>query len=197
MRVSSQSQDDKNGYARQKQILLDYGVEDSEETLYYDVITGTSIKRPALDKMRKFIRKGDTVVCSELSRLGRNTKNCLELIEEFKEKGVVFIAIKEGIDTSTAMGEFFLTICSAFNALELSYINERCIQGRETARKEGRSLGGRPRKDQKSLDEAMELFKDSKLTVREISNKTNVSPSLIYRTAKERNISRDGELNNS
>ena len=188
MRVSSKSQDDKNGEARQKEALLSYGVE--EENLYYDVMTGRAASRPALDEMRKFIRKGDTVVCSELSRLGRNTRNCLELVEEFKEKGVTFIAIKEGIDTSNAMGEFFLTICSAFNALELSYINERCNSGREAARKQGRSLGGRPKTNSNKLEEALKLFEENETSVKSITAKTSVSASVIYREAKKRGIVR-------
>lgn len=188
MRVSSKSQDSANGAARQKEALLKYGVE--EENLYYDVMTGRSQSRPALDEMLKFIRKGDTVVCSELSRLGRNTRNCLELIETFKEKGVNFVAIKEGIDLSNAMGEFFLTICSAFNALELSYINDRAAQGREAARNSGRKCGGRPKKDSQAVKHALKLYERNETSVKLISQMTGVSPSLIYREAKARGIVR-------
>lgn len=192
MRVSSKSQDDRNGEARQKEILLRYGVEDSEDALYYDVMTGRSSKRPGLDRMLRFIRKGDTVVCSELSRIGRNTRNCLELIDELNEKGVRFVAIKEGIDTDSDLGKFFLTIVSAFNELELSYINERCEQGRQAARNAGRSLGGRPRKDKKALDAAMDMFESGHETVKEIACKTGVSSSSIYREASKRGITRGG-----
>lgn len=189
MRVSSKSQDDRNGADRQREILLNYGVE--EENLFYDVMTGKAASRPKLDEMRKFIRKGDTVVCSELSRLGRNTRNCLELVEEFKEKGVTFIAIKEGIDTSNAMGEFFLTICSAFNSLELSYINERTEQGRQACRNNGRTCGGRPKKDAKQVAKALEMFKENKTSVRQITEETGVSASVIYREAKKQGIERN------
>lgn len=188
MRVSSKSQDAANGDARQRAALIKYGVD--EENLYYDVMTGRSASRPALDEMMNFIRKGDTVVCSELSRLGRNTKNCLELIEEFKQKGVNFVAIKEGIDLSTPMGEFFLTICSAFNELELSYINDRAAQGREAARNSGRNCGGRPKKNEKELSKALSLFAENSMSVREITEQTGVSASLIYREAKSRGITR-------
>lgn len=193
MRVSSKSQDDRNGYARQKEILEKYGVEKT----YYDVMTGRAASRPELDKMLDFIREGDVVVCSELSRLGRNTRNCLELVEQIKAKKAHFVAIKEGIDTSTDLGEFFLTIVSAFNALELSYINERCEQGREAARAAGRSLGGRPKLDPKKVDKAMELFVENKMTVKEVSAKTGVSVSAIYREAEKRGVSRGSKLGES
>jgi len=88
------------------------------------------------------------------------------------------------------LGEFFLTIVSAFNALELSYINERCEQGREAARIAGRNLGGRPRFDPKKIDKAMGLFVENKMTVKEISAKTGVSASAIYREADKRGIVR-------
>lgn len=190
MRVSSKSQDDRNGEARQRDALLRYGVEDTEDALYYDVMTGRSARRPALDRMLGFVRKGDVIVCSELSRIGRNTRNCLELIEQIEAKGARFVAIREGIDTGTDLGKFFLTIVSAFNELELSYINERCEQGREAARAAGRSLGGRPRKDPEALDRAIELFCQNDLSVRRISEQTGVSSSTIYREAKSRGVAR-------
>ena len=186
MRVSSKTQDERNGEARQKEALIRYGIQ--KNNLYYDVMTGTKAHRPALDKLLDFARKGDTVVVSELSRIGRNTKNCLELIEELNSKGIRFVAIKEGIDTDTELGKFFLTICSAFNELELSYIRERCQQGIDIAKKEGRM--GRPKTDPRALEHAINLYTDTRMTVKDITEITGVSNSVIYRETKKRGIMR-------
>ena len=186
MRVSNKTQDAKNGEARQRKALLEYGIE--EENLYYDVITGRSAARPALDKLLDYCRKGDTVVVSELSRLGRSTKNCLDLIAKLEEKEVTFIALKEGINTSNELGKFFLTICSAFSELELSYINERCQEGIAIAKAEGRM--GRPSTDKEALEKALELFEDSNTPVSKITELTGVSRSVIYRTASKHGITR-------
>ena len=43
------------------------------EEFFIDKMSGKNAQRPELQRMLSFVRKGDTVVCSEISRLGRNT----------------------------------------------------------------------------------------------------------------------------
>lgn len=45
-------------------------------------VSGTRASRPELDKMLDHLRKGDELVIWKLDRLGRNTKNLLELVEQ-------------------------------------------------------------------------------------------------------------------
>ena len=133
MRVSSKSQDSKNGEARQKEALLAFGVE--EKNLFYDVMTGKDMKRPQLEELKKYLREGDSVVVSELSRLGRDTKGVITLVEELHENGVSVISLKENITfDDSPMGRCFLTLVSAFSQLERELINERCQEGRELAK---------------------------------------------------------------
>ena len=57
--------------------------------------------REALEKALGYLREGDTLVVTKLDRLGRSLKKLLELIEEFKERGIHFQSLDDGIDTST------------------------------------------------------------------------------------------------
>ncbi|MBQ9732940.1 MAG: recombinase family protein [Clostridia bacterium] len=133
MRVSSKSQDSKNGEARQKEALLAFGVE--EKNLFYDVMTGKDMKRPQLEELKKYLREGDSVVVSELSRLGRDTKGVITLVEELHENGVSVISLKENITfDDSPMGRCFLPLVSALSQLERELINERCQEGRELAK---------------------------------------------------------------
>ncbi len=66
--------------------------------------------REALEKALGYLREGDTLVVTKLDRLGRSLKKLLELIEEFKERSIHFQSLDDGIDTSTSVGNFFLSV---------------------------------------------------------------------------------------
>ena len=82
--------------------------------------------------------------CSKngLDRLGRSLKKLLELVEAFKERGIHFQSLDDGIDTSTSVGNFFFQVIGAFSELERNLIVERTQKGLKAARSRGR-LGGR------------------------------------------------------
>lgn len=53
-------------------------------------VSGSLVKRPRLDALLDRLDVGDEVVVWKLDRLGRNTRNVLELIETIKSKGATF-----------------------------------------------------------------------------------------------------------
>lgn len=127
-----------------------------DKGLEYDVFqefaSGSKESRPELDKMLQGIRAKEynKVIVWRLDRLGRSLKHLLQLIDEFRNKGVKFISITEGFDTTTAQGELFFSIAAAFAQFERKLIQERVNAGLERAKAEGKTLG-RPKgsKDKK------------------------------------------------
>lgn len=186
VRVSTKSQDDRNGTARQREALINYGVD--PQNIYEDVMSGSKASRPGLNEMKKYLRPNDVVVVSELSRLGRSVRNLLDLVEELKNREVRIVSLKESIDSDTAAGKVFLVLCAAFSEMERELINERCQAGREIAKREGKM--GRPKADEKAVEKAMRLFESGSYSVKEISEMTGISHATIYRKAKERGVVR-------
>jgi len=111
--------------------------------IFQEFASGSKESRPELDKMLKRIRdKGfNAVLVWRLDRLGRSLKHLLQLIEEFRKKGVAFISLTEGFDTSTPQGELFFHIAGAFAQFERRLIQERINAGLDRARVEGKKLG--------------------------------------------------------
>ena len=103
-----------------------------------------SASRPGLDECLAYLRAGDTLVVAELSRLGRNTRNLLNLVEQLDERGVSLRILNLGLDTSTPTGRLILTILAAVSAMERDLLIERTLDGLAAARARGRR-GGRPR----------------------------------------------------
>ena len=66
------------------------------------------------------------IVVYKIDRLTRSTKDLLNVIEDiFIANEIKFHSISEKIDTSTAQGEFFLTIIGAMAQMERKTISER------------------------------------------------------------------------
>lgn len=177
----------KNGHEqRQVKALVDYGI--PAENIYIDKISGVKRDRPALTELKKMLREGDTVVVSELARLSRKVYLTFELIEYFKNKGVRFISLSEGLDTNDKCSLIVLAVLASLAETEREEINRRCQMGREIAKADGRM--GRPKANQDKVEKALRMFASGNFSVREISEATGLSNATIYRKANERGIKR-------
>ena len=64
--------------------------------------SGTKTNRPESDKMLERLSQGDEVIVWKLDRLGRNTSHLLELLDDFKARGIKFHSLRDGIATDPA-----------------------------------------------------------------------------------------------
>lgn len=167
---------------RQMDALTDAGC----EKIYVDRYTGTKADRPQLNEMFSFLRAGDKIVVTELARLGRSTKDIFNLIDRIEKAGAEFESLKDKIDTATPQGKFFFTVNCAFVQLQRDMIVINVKEGLKAARARGR-VGGRPPKNKKQVDRALELYKSQNFSLKEISEMTGVSVSTIYNYLKKQN----------
>ena len=171
-RVSTEQQN----LDRQLDALRKYGC----DTIYNEKMTGTKRDRPELAKLLDRMTEGDTVVIESLSRLGRSTKDLIELTELFQSKGVHLVSLKESIDTSTSTGKLLFTLMSAIAQFERDVIADRTREGLKSARARGRT-GGRPRTDADAVRKAIKLYNTRQYSIREIEELTGVKKSTLYR----------------
>ena len=164
---------------RQIDMLNQYGV----DKLYTEKMSGTKRDRPELTKLLAHIDEGDTVVIESLSRLGRSTKDLIELVELFQKRGVQLVSLKESIDTSTSTGKLLFTILSALAQFERDVIADRTREGLNAARARGHN-GGRPRVDQRKVAQALKLYETGQYTMKEIEELTEIKKSTLYRSLK-------------
>ena len=114
------------------------------------------------------------------SRLGRSTKDLIDLVTYFEEHQVKLVSLKENFDTSTPHGRLMMTVFQAFSQFERDLIVERTKEGLKSARARGRK-GGRPRVNQKDVDRAVKLYKSQVYSVKEITEMTGISKATLYR----------------
>lgn len=171
-RVSTEAQN----LDRQLDMLKKYGV----DYIYNEKMTGTKRNRPELEKLLDRITEGDTVVVESLSRLGRSTKDLIELTEIFQSKNVNFVSLKEAIDTSTSTGKLLFTLMSAISQFERDVIADRTREGLRSARARGRT-GGRPKTDSEAVKKAVKLYNTGEYSLKEIHELTGVKKDTLYR----------------
>lgn len=111
------------------------------------------------------LSEGDTVIVSELSRLGRSTLQILEIMKEAKERGVAVHAVKGAWSLNGSMeSKIVLTMLAMIAEIERDLISERTKEGLR-ARKEAGVILGRPKGPGKSKldahrDEIIALLKN-------------------------------------
>lgn len=168
--------------ARQEILMKELGV----EKIFIDKCSGKNANRPKLIEMLNFVREGDTVVVSEISRFARNTKDLLTMIDDLTKRGVQFESQKEKIDTTTPTGQFMLTIFAAVSQLEREYILARQREGIEAKKARGEYKGRTPIDvDKAQFEQEYKLWKSGQITATTAMAHLGLKPNTFYRRVKE------------
>lgn len=155
------------------------------EKIFTDRITGTKFDRPELNQLKKILRKGDTVVVWKLDRMGRGLRDLIKTMDAFKEQGVGFKSLTEGIDTTTPAGNLVFQMFGALAEYERSLIVERTQAGLRAGRARGK-LGGRPKSltdNQKEL--LCKMHADKTITLQTITDTFKISKATMYNVVHE------------
>lgn len=171
-RVSTRQQD----LSRQLDLLDRYEC----NKIYTEKISGVRANRPELNKLKKRVKENDKIIIESFSRLGRSTKDLIDLVYFFEKKGVKVISIKENFDTQTPQGKLMMTVFQAFSQFERDIIVERTKEGLESARARG-NIGGRPRIDPALIQQALHLYQKEGKAVVDICAQTGLKRSTFYR----------------
>ena len=148
-RVSTNVQD----YERQVNELTALAMRNnwSVEAVFCEKISGAkkNTERKELSRMVKYVQAHNInkVMVSELSRLGRDTLQVLEVIEQFNKLGISLYIQNYGIETLTENGEvnpmsqFLITILAEVARMERKTIRERVESGYKNYRANGGKVG--------------------------------------------------------
>ena len=144
-RVSTDSEEQLNSYEAQKNYYTQK-IEDNPDWemagIYADEgITGTSTrKRAEFNKMITACKRGriDLILTKSLSRLARNTVDCLETVRLLKANGIGVYFEKENINTLTESSEFLITLFSGFAQAESESLSKNVAWGKAKSAEAGK-----------------------------------------------------------
>lgn len=156
------------------------------EKVFIDKASGKNIERKQLKEMLSFVREGDTVICSDISRIARSTTDLLNIVEQLNNKNVGFVSIKENIDTTTPQGKFMLTVFGAMAELERARILQAQAEGIEEARKRGVYKGRKPIEiDTNKFKKVYDKWKNGDITAVKASEELGFTTRTFYRKVKQ------------
>lgn len=98
---------------------------------------GTREGRDELASLMEFIREGDELTVCRLDRLGRNTRDVLNLVHELSEKGASLTVLDPAFSTKDQMGTMLVTVLGMVGEMERTFIRERQASGIAAAKEKG------------------------------------------------------------
>jgi DNA invertase Pin-like site-specific DNA recombinase len=132
---------------RQIRELIAMGVD--ERNIFKEHKNETILTRAELHKLMGLLQEGDNIVCTEVSRIARNTWQLCEIVELAKSKKIKLVLGSFIVDCTKdrdPMTEGILKSMEVFSKLERDKISSRIKGGVAKARAEGKLVGRPPLK---------------------------------------------------
>ena len=129
-------------------------------------------------------REGDTVFIESYSRLARNTRDLLNIVDELEKKGVTVRSVKENFDTSTPQGRLMVTFMQGIAQFERDLIKERQAEGIAIAKEQGKFSKPTTPKPADWQD-LYSKYKTRQMTATALAKQLGISRSLLYKWIRE------------
>lgn len=141
IRISTDKQDLK----KQKHLLLEHSQKAQiliNEFIEIEISSTQTKKKRRVEELMQKLNPGDTLIVAELSRLGRNMLETLNIINSLAENNITIIFVRQPeLSTVGLHSKLLLAIYSYFAEAERDYISTRTRQGLAAAKAQGKLLG--------------------------------------------------------
>jgi DNA invertase Pin-like site-specific DNA recombinase len=141
IRVSSDKQDAQ----KQEHLLLKYAQQQHlqiDEFIKIEISSRKNTQVRRIDELLDLLDANDVLLVAELSRLGRNMFEVLNIIKQLSEDGIRIVFVRQPeLSTDGPHGKLLLAIYSYFAEAERDFISVRTQQGLAAARASGKHLG--------------------------------------------------------
>lgn len=138
---------DKQNLENQKHKILSYAHDNKfqiNEFVQIAISAKKEAKKRKIEELFAKLKKDDTLICTELSRLGRNMLEILNLIERFNNAQIKLVFVNQpelSTNQNNALSSLLLAIYGYFAQTEREIISERTKQGLAAAKASGKKLG--------------------------------------------------------
>ena len=157
-RISTSQQD----LEKQKHLLLEFAQQNQwliHEFIEVEVSSRKNQQARKIDILLEKLKQGDRLLVAELSRLGRNMLETLNIINTLTERKIKIVFIRQPeLSTNNHHSKLLLAIYSYFAESEREYISIRTKQGLAAAKAQGKQLG-RPKGSKNKKGRALDIYR--------------------------------------
>jgi DNA invertase Pin-like site-specific DNA recombinase len=136
---------DKQDLDKQRHLLLEYAQKERlviDEFIEVEVSSRQDVGERRIDELQSKLQQDDILLVAELSRLGREMLQVLNIINDLSAKGVKITFVRQPeLSTTGSYGKLLLAIYSYFAEAEREFISMRVKQGLAAAKAKGVKLG--------------------------------------------------------
>jgi len=151
------------------------------ERIYREKASGGRWDRPELHRLLDQLRKADVLVVWKLDRLSRSLRDVLTIMERLAEAHAGFRSLTEAIDTTTPAGRMMMQMVGSFAEFERAMLRERTKAGLDSARKEGRIGGRRPKLSPEQQAEIRRMVSRGDRTAADAARLFRIHPATVCR----------------
>lgn len=177
---------EKQDIQRQKRELIAMGIK--EENIFWEYESGSHEDRIKLQLLLNVLKHGDTIACTEVSRLSRSTKQLCEILE-FVEKNKIKLIVGTFIvdcrnDEIDPMTMGMLRMMAVFAQMERDITIQRIKSGMDNARAKGKHIG-RNKTTTDNIPQSFyryyPQFANSQINLSEFAGLANLSRNSVYK----------------
>jgi len=164
-------------YTKRSDLEIVRTYQDDSTSSRKEISQRTQLSQMLSDANRKSF---DVLVVSSIDRIARNTKECIEIVNQLNELNIDIIFLREGVDTRTSIGRMIFHVFSSLGEYEREMIRSRIMIGLNRAREQGKKLG-RKTKINESLITAVRLLREKEMSIKNISKQLNIGVGTVYK----------------
>ncbi len=163
-----------------------HGIEFDRE--FIEKISGKDTNRPELQSLISVLREGDEVHVHDLSRLARNTKDLLDIVEQVLNAGANIHFYKENLlfhsgERHLPVQDLMLSLLAAIAQFERDLLLERQREGISLAKQRGVYKGKQSRFSDSDIADIKERFKRAQ-NKSKLAKELKISRAHLYKLVK-------------
>lgn len=151
-----------------------------------ETISGSTaaMQRPQFARLVDRLESGDILIVTKLDRLGRNSMDVRQTVEQLAARGIkVHCLALGGVDLTSPAGRMTMGVIAAVSEFERDLLIERTYSGLQRAKAQGKTLG-RPAKLTATQQAQIKAEKAAGASLGQLAAKHGVTRSAIQRAVK-------------
>ena len=150
------------------------------DKIYSEKASGKDMNRPVMRKMLSELKFGDTLYVSDFSRISRNSRDLMTIIDELKSKCVTLVSLNEGFNGHTERGKNMIDAIRAIIDLEHKSFEESGEDAIDIFKARKSAVGKTKKEKDEKFEEVYKMWSNREITAYKAAELLGVTRKTFY-----------------